>query len=1407
MALLYAIFATFWILISSGMFASLVTDSELLEKIELVKGLCFVAVTAFLLYLILREKNAPTPTRTETIQLKKERSIIALAMVLMLLVPIIGYGIVKLSSPSLEKRIYSSLNSVADQQLFDLELWSSERIADLNAIRNNQAFSADVVEYIANGNAAAGSRIQLQLQSVMEEYGYSLLLLMDRDGAPVLYIGDTDNGATTLHMQRMSAELPSKTFDGPESTMHVTPDDRRLLLHTVAPVLDGEGKQVAFLATSASPGKQIFDVLEGLAEPYDTLETFLAIKNGEMITALHLSQKTDNEPKIITLREGEDTVLSRVFSRSSRDGVIEAADHHGNDAFAVSSDVANHPEWQMVAKIDRSEAVSVVTYLAAWISTLTFVFLLAVCLGLILLWRQQRRNFELYLMASRTNAELKMKKMDEAYAELFHANPNAIWVFDRETRRIMVANPAAQALYGYSPDEFLGMKISNLFAEDEVDRLQAFCSGEEKSFTASSGIWRHAAKNGSEVDVELSSHRLRYKGRDAELVLSYDITERIEADRLLAASEHFARATIDALPLNIVVLDEKGDIIATNQGWRDFATDNGVSPPVVGEGKNYLEVCRRALELDVSVAPLVNGLEKLLAGESSRESYEYPCHSPDEQRWFMVHMTLFADGGPKHVVVSHENITKIKLAEFESRKLNHYYAALSEMNAALVRAREPREALQDICRVAATHTDLRLVTVVRREGEKVIADGPASGPARGFRAELIQITSDTVELTSNILPTLSAARTGTSVVRNVDGRDETTRAWYTLAKKWGIQSVLSCPIKRKEGVWGVINFYAGEFDYFGDDLVALFEELTADLAYCLDTLESERLRKEAEAKLVLNAKIIESTDEGLFIMDGDHRVTLANDAYCRILDCRRPELLGHPPTMFVADCHDEVFYDKLWDSLERNNRWEGEIWDRRKNGECFPAWLTITKVQLEYSGDVNYVAIFRDISERKEYEEHVHHIATHDLLTDLPSRSLLSDRFEHAATMAERHNKKLAVLFIDLDKFKLINDTLGHHVGDELLKQVADRIVSALRKIDNVCRVGGDEFIAVLSDIAQASDAAVVAKKIISELSKPYFVAGRNLTVTASIGIAIYPENSKELSGLVRLADVAMMSAKQGGQNRFYFYSSEMGDDDAAYFQLLNELRNATSRGELFIAYQPQIDLNTRQVIGVEALARWHNPQFGNVRPDQFIPIAEDSGLILEIGEWIMTEACRQVQSWRRQGMPGFSVSVNVSALQFRQNDFVDTVRKVLERTRLPAHLLELEVTESVLMTDFVHVKEKLLALHKLGLMIAIDDFGTGYSSLAYLRQFPAHRLKIDKSFIADLPDDDDAISIALAIINLARSLGMTAIAEGVETEAQARFLSSFECQNAQGYLFAKPMDAGSFESWWQEYQQPGGGP
>lgn len=555
---------------------------------------------------------------------------------------------------------------------------------------------------------------------------------------------------------------------------------------------------------------------------------------------------------------------------------------------------------------------------------------------------------------------------------------------------------------------------------------------------------------------------------------------------------------------------------------------------------------------------------------------------------------------------------------------------------------------------------------------------------------------------------------------------------------------------------------------------------------------TERKKKEIELKLA--ATVLETATEAVMVTDIDNRIIKVNKAFTTITGFTIDEVLGESPSVLKSGRHDEHFYADMLKTLQRCGEWEGEIWNRRKNGEVFPEWLTISVIQDDQGKIGGYVSLFSDITKRKEYEEKIEYQANYDALTGLANRHLLADRFSRAIDRADRKNSRVALLFIDLDRFKQVNDSLGHTFGDKLLQEVASRLYSHVRKSDTTARLGGDEFAVIFPDVPDIHHVEDSIRNILTSLSKRYNIEGNEVYLSASIGVTVYPDDGVTINDLLRNADSAMYKAKENGRNSFQYYSGEMHKDAEKRRLLENSLRRAVNQNEFVLYYQPIVDSITKDVVGSEALIRWKSPDMGIVSPAEFIPLAEDTGLILTIGEWVLNEACRQISSILPLCPKDFFVSINVSSFQFMKNNIPLLVGEALERFGLSPNRLVLEITESLMLNDDKSILEQLEELRRMGVGISIDDFGTGYSSLSYLHKYPISTLKIDRAFVNDLTSNKQSRALVTAIIAMSKSLKLKMVAEGIEEEQQATILSQEGCTFFQGFLFSKPLPFDEFQ-------------
>ncbi len=566
---------------------------------------------------------------------------------------------------------------------------------------------------------------------------------------------------------------------------------------------------------------------------------------------------------------------------------------------------------------------------------------------------------------------------------------------------------------------------------------------------------------------------------------------------------------------------------------------------------------------------------------------------------------------------------------------------------------------------------------------------------------------------------------------------------------------------------------------------------------CIAEDISEQLRQDKERRLA--AKVFENSSEGIVITDPAGTILTSNPATTRIVGYRPNELHGESLSNLFAD-QNRITLAEIFTIVEKKDRWEGEIWMRCKENSIEPFWLTITLIRDGHGRITHYAVILLNLSDKKAAEKTIYQLAYFDPLTQLPNRLLFQDRLQQALLVAEREGLKVAVLFLDLDRFKIINDSRGHAAGDALLQAVAKRLQGCVRREDTLARLGGDEFAVILGPIKHPEEAAVVAEKLLATLAQAFAVEGYQCFTSASIGISLFPDDATNCEQLLKHADSAMYHAKNKGRHRFHFFTRELNAVIAEQAALEHDLRQAMERKELQLYYQPQWHLQTGRIIGIEALLRWHHPRRGWIPPKIFIPLAEDCGLFDHLGEWALRSACRQMARWLEDTGMNCSIAVNISARQFHNPALAKKIEAILNETGLPSHHLDLELTETVLMEDISEVMATLQRMHELQVRLTIDDFGTGHSSLNNLKRFRLHRLKIDRCFIAHLTDNPNDAAIVETIIALGQNLGMSVLAEGVETLAQADFLKQRGCLLGQGWLFSRPLEASQIGELLRQY-------
>jgi len=953
---------------------------------------------------------------------------------------------------------------------------------------------------------------------------------------------------------------------------------------------------------------------------------------------------------------------------------------------------------------------------------------------------------------------------------------------------VTYSNRAFDHLLGLGRGEFVGRPVWACLEDDEKrQELKAYLDSLRRGQIRPRPLqMRNLTADGRCLDLEASwTYRRRPDGRlSGFLAVLRDVTERVRAERALRLEFEQAQRYLDNVHVVIVVLDPSGRVEQINRKGLDLL---GYAEHEV-VGRDWFELSTP----ESGRALARRRFERLKAGRApDAASYEEAVAPRGGQhRLISWHNRILYDdeGQITGALSAGTDVTERARTEKALRKRLGFERIISNLAKRFMMVgaseidRVIDEALMEIGRfVGADRSYLfRFYDACTRmsnthewcaEGIEAFKDHIQELSTEGFMWHLERLMAQGVVYIADV----SAMPEEASVLRD-ELELQGVKSLINVALRWGgeMKAMIGLDAVRSRIAWP-------------EEDIALLSTAAAMVSSALE-------RQEAEAELHRAAAVFANTREGVTITGTEGRIVAVNRAFVDITGFSRGEVLQKSPRILKSGMHPASFYATLWQTLRSTGQWQGEIWNRRKSGEVFPAWLTISEVRNEVGEAASYVAVFSDITLIKRSQAQLEYMAHHDSLTDLPNRVLFNDRLGHAMQRPERSGLRLAVMFLDLDNFKNVNDSLGHAAGDLLLQAAAGRLQQQMRRGDTVARVGGDEFTVLLEEVSGSQEVGVVAEKVKAAFAEPFeLIDGREVYASASIGISVYPDDASDIESLLRNADTAMYRAKEQGRNAYQFYASEMTTRAFQRLVLETSLRRALQNCEFELFYQPQVCLGSGRLTGAEALIRWRHPQLGLVAPSQFIPLAEENGLISALGEWVLGAACQQLCEWRQDhGFKG-QIAVNLSGCQVVRGDIVKTVAQVIAQSGIPPDRLVLELTESFIMSEATKAIAALNGLRDQGVGLATDDFGTGYSSLSYLKQLPVDRLKIDRSFVRDLPTNADDSAIARAIIALGQIMQLKVVAEGVEKAEQAAFLREIGCDQAQGYYYSPPVDGAEF--------------
>lgn len=731
----------------------------------------------------------------------------------------------------------------------------------------------------------------------------------------------------------------------------------------------------------------------------------------------------------------------------------------------------------------------------------------------------------------------------------------------------------------------------------------------------------------------------------------------------------------------------------------------------------------------------------------------------------------------------------------KAARITRLYNALSEINQAIVRMEREEQLFPLVCRCAVEFGGMSMAFVAQiDEKDKLFRAVASYGRGNDFLEDIT--ISPLADVPEGRGPIGVAYRENREIIVNNYLTDPMTAPWHERAVYNHWNAAGAFPIQRGGRPYAVLSVYHAQINPFDAEAIALLSEMSRDIAFSLDNFDREVQRKAAEESLRMAGFIYEKSSEGMMVVDADNVILDVNPAFSRITGYASDEAIGKTPSFLKSGRHDADFYQAMWNEINATGNWIGEIWDKRRSGEVYPKWLTINTIYND-DGSVRFrFALFIDISERKKSEEQIWQQANFDHLTELPNWRMFHDRLNQEMKKSRRTGLPLAVLFLDLDHFKEINDTLGHVKGDLLLIEAAQRLLSCVRESDTVARFGGDEFVLILSALADPDNVERICECILAKLSAPFQLGDDLAYVSASIGITLYPSDATEIEALLRNADQAMYAAKNAGRNRYSYYTQALQLVAQNRMSLSNDLHSALAENQFWLAYQPIVELETGSIRKAEALIRWQHPIRGLVSPSEFIPIAEQSGLINQIGNWVFRQAALQAKSWNQIYGKNIQISINKSPVQFRsENGSQEMWFEYLRELGLSESSIVVEITEGMLMDADDMIVNKLLLFRDNGIQVSLDDFGTGYSSLSYLKKFDIDYIKIDQSFVRHLEPNSSDLALCEAMIVMAHKLGIKVIAEGVETAEQRDLLIAAGCDYGQGYLFARPLPAAELET------------
>ena len=1395
-ALIYMVLAALWILFS-GRALDLLTGLEAFRtELEIYKGWLFVLITGCALYAILRTwqgeqfevQPSVAPSERQPIRWRNVGLPLTYLLGMVLIIVSGGYVVFERLKISESSKIEHNLAAVALLKAEQVGGWLHQNVDFATAAGNGSFLAESFGQWARAGNLSAERRrwVEARLRTLRQSYPYGDISLHDLQGRLYLHSdtasADAPAPADDLFQQVIAAKRPVIG----KMRWRETPDGgRSVSLPMAAPLLPSgrDGPVVGILLFELNPEKYLYNDFNSWPRSGESAEMALLHIDGDHVTLLNEMRLRKG---MVLSQEKISDDTSRLMAQivGHKSGVVRGKDYRGVEVLGYVAPIAGI-DWLVAAKVDTQETELPIRKIAVNIGLTALLLVLIGSLSLYFWWRQRKARYE----TAQISAKLEQQRL-ESRVDFLSKYANDIIILTDENGRIIEANDRALAVYGYAHHELLGMQMTELAAQEPTAEQRAAYRQalmQQKSLLLEA---MHKRRDGTLFPVEASMRLIETERGMYLQAINRDISERKQAEAALRESEDQFRTIAASAQDAIIMMDADGFIMFWNPAAESIFGYSQAE--VMGRNLHQLLAPERYLAaFDAGFAKFRSTGQGAAVGRKlelsafRKDGVEIPIElslSAVRRKDQWVAISIVRD------------ISERKAIEMHERRLKNALRVLGTINGALMRLEDDTTLFPLVCRTAVEFGEMALawVGVINAEGDRIVPlarDGRASN-------YLDEISVSTMpDAPESHGPVGTTYREDRVVVINDFQRADIMTPWRNKALTYGLNSIATFPIRRGGKIYAVLAVYSDQIGAFDDEVVKLFERMAAGISFALENFDREALRRQAEENQRMAAKVFESSHGGIMITDSRSRIVAVNPAFTLMTGYEAQEVIGQTPAMLRSGRQGPDFYREFRDELSRDDHWQGEMWNRRKNGEEYVTWLSVSALR-DASGDVvQYIGIADDITEIKESQSRIEFLAYHDALTGLPNRMLANDRLVQGIAHAHRLKTRVAVMFLDLDDFKTINDTLGHSTGDRMLTAVADRLTLCVRESDTVSRQGGDEFLVMLNDVDELDAINNIAVSILEKISKPYLIDEHELSISTSIGIAVYPDDGLDCDTLLKNADMAMYNAKQSGRNTHRFFTEEMNDYVLEHLLIRNGLMRGLEHDEFRLHYQPQLDLADGCLIGVEALIRWQHPELGMVPPNRFIPVAEESGMIVPIGEWVLREACRQMHVWHQSGGAGLVVSVNISAVQFRRGDLEQVVSAALAESGLQPEFLELELTESILIQDVEKSLDIIRRLKELGVRLSIDDFGTGYSSLAYLRQLPVDKLKIDQSFVREIVTRQDDAAIALSIITLAHTLQKRVIAEGVETTEQLRFMQQHGCDEIQGYLFSRPLTSEAFEA------------